>query len=128
MVTNRIAGKNLNYKSYLDAHALEIQGIGENRDLLSAEILKFFRRSKDKKRLFESVHDPSNDRRRVKAESAAICPLGSLRGACTSLIIPRVPVTNARNAVSFPAVQFHLSVEGNVPRFANERTKKKKKK
>lgn len=63
----------------------------------------------------------------MKAESAAICPLGSLRGACTSLIIPRVPVTNARNAVSFPAVQFHLSVEGNVPRFANERTKKKKK-
>lgn len=62
----------------------------------------------------------------MKAESAAICPLGSLRGACTSLIIPRVPVTNARNAVSFPAVQFHLSVEGNVPRFANERTKKKK--
>lgn len=63
----------------------------------------------------------------MKAESAAICPLGSLRGAYTSLIIPRVPVTNARNAVSFPAVQFHLSVEGNVPRFANERTKKKKK-
>lgn len=25
MVTNRIAGKDLNYKSYLDAHALEIE-------------------------------------------------------------------------------------------------------
>lgn len=84
-------------------------------------LLKFWHCFKSES-IFESIRDPSEFMADAwKRNQVQFVLSDRLRGACTWLIIPRVPVTNARNAVSFPpkpaANQFQLSS-------TNERTKK----